>query len=103
MRGGGGDLPQGRWRREGETLTPHFFKNLNLHETSAGVVSGAFPGAQNGSLDDPRSTQHGSKTIFKVLFFRLRFYLRFWSVLGPVLAPFWVHLGSLLGAQNLPK
>ena len=41
---------------------------------------------------DPRSTQDGSKTIFKSIFFRLRFCLRFWSVLGPIFASSWPPL-----------
>ena len=58
---------------------------------------------QDGTQDDPRSTQDGSKTIFKTFFFRPRFYLRFWSVLGPILAPFWLHLGSPLGLKIGPS
>ena len=53
--------------------------------------------------DGPRSTQDGSKTIFEIFFFRPRFYLRFWSVLGPILAPFGLHLGPLLGLKIGPS
>ena len=74
-------------------LTPHFFKNMNFHETSAGVVFGALPGPQDGTQDEPRSAQDGSKTIFKTFFFRLRFCPRFWSILGPILTSSWLLLG----------
>ena len=56
-------------------LAPHLFKNLIFHETSAGVVFGTFPGPQDGTQNDPKSTQDGSKIIFKNFFFRLCFFL----------------------------
>ena len=78
-------------------LRPYLFKNVNFHETSAGVLSGALPGPQDGTQNDPRSPQDGSKTIFKSFFFRLRFCHRFWSVLG-----YGPHLGRPLGLQMVP-
>ena len=80
-----------RWSKLGSRrlLKRYFLKNVNFHETSAGVMSGAFPGPQDGTQNDPRSPQDGSKTIFKSIFFRLRFCLRFWSVL----VRFLPHLG----------
>ena len=38
------------------------FKNVDFHEISAGVVSGAFLGPQDGAKIDPRSPQEGLKT-----------------------------------------
>ena len=66
---------------------------MNFHETSAGVVSGGLLGPQDGTQDDPGSTQDGSKTIFETFFFHLRFCLRFWSLLGRILAPSWAPFG----------
>ena len=52
-------------------------EKVNFHETSAGVVFGAFPGPQDGTQDDPRSPQDGSKIVldrfFGLLIFRFDF------------------------------
>jgi hypothetical protein len=59
--------------------------------------------SQNITFSMVKLPKDGSETIFKIFFVRLSFYLRFWFVLGPILTPFWLHLGSLSGAQNWPK
>ena len=53
----------------GRLLTPHFFKIVIVHETSAGVVSGAFLGPQDGAKIDPRSPQDGLKSILEAIVF----------------------------------
>ncbi len=87
-------------------LKRYFLKNVNFHETSAGVVSGAFPGPQDGTQNDPRSPQDGSKTNYERLFFVSNFVFDFcpfwvplWWHFGSLLAPFWHPLGS----QNRAK
>ena len=84
-------------------LTPYFSKNVNFHETSAGVVFGALLGPQDDPQDEPRSPQDGSKTIFETFCFHLRFCLRFWSLLGRILAPSWAPFGlQKLGQVGCP-
>ena len=64
-------------------------EKVNFHETSAGAVAGAFPGPQESTQNDPRSTQDGSKIIldrvFRLLIFRFDF--ESFSV------PFWCRFG----------
>ena len=80
-----------------------FQKRRFSKKTSAALGESTILGAkspQDGTRNDPRSPQDGSKTIFKTFFFRLRFCLRFWSVLGPILASSWPPLGRPKGAAN---
>ena len=90
-----------RWSKLGSRrlLKRYFVKNMNFHETSAGVVSGAFPGPQDSTQNDPRSSQDGPKTILFRFFFRFVFCIDFWSLFGAILVPFRGALGRLLGAQ----
>ena len=71
--------PRSAPNRSKSPLEAIFFKNVNFHEASAGVLSGAFPGFPRRSID-PRRLQDDLQD----LFFRLCFYLRFWFVLGPI-------------------
>ena len=70
-------------------LRPLLFENVDSHETSAGVMFGAFLGPQDGAKIDPRSPQDGLKTDLKRDRFSRRFYDRFLVVLGSVLGTFW--------------
>ena len=83
--------------RSGRLLTPHFLKNVNSHETSAGVVFGALLGAQDGAKIDPRSPQDGSKIVLDRFFHLLIFRFDFLSFL----APFWADLASQRGTPEL--
>ena len=58
-------------------LKRYFLKNVNFHETSAGVVSGAFPGPQDDPPNDPRSPQDGSKIVLDRFFHLLIFLFDF--------------------------
>ena len=94
-------------------LRPLLFENVDSHETSAGVVSGAFLGPQDGAKIDPRSPQDGLKSILKAIVFEDEFMIDFWSSwasswlpLGSswgFRVPSWERLGVLLGAQDGPK
>ena len=68
-----------RWAKLGSRrlLKRYFLKNVNFHETSAGVMSGAFPGPQDGTQNDPRSSQDGPKTVLFRFFFRFVFCVDF--------------------------
>ena len=87
------------WRQNRAKVVPrrllraYFLKNVDVHETSAGVVFGELLGPQDGAKIDPRSPQDSLKTDLKRDRFLSRFYHRFWVVLGSVLAPSWVVLG----------
>ena len=85
-----------RWAKLGSRrlLKRYFLKNVNFHETSAGVMSGAFPGPQDGTQNDPRSPQDGPKTVLFRFFFRFVFCIDFWSLFGAILVSFWGALGS---------
>ena len=80
-------------------LKRYFLKNVNFHETSAGVMSGAFPGPQDGTQNDTKSHQDGSKTVLFRFFFRFVFCIDFWSLFGAILVPFWGVLGRLWEGQ----
>ena len=94
-------------------LRRYFFKNVDFHAASAGVVFGAFLGPQDGAKIVPRSPQDGLKTNQKRCHFLKRFFDRFWVVLVPSwcsLGPSWGlrvsswgRLGALLGPQDGPK
>ena len=86
-------------------LRPYFFKSVDFHETSAGVVFGAFLCPQGGAQIDPRSPQDGLKTDQNTYRFLSRFCHRFLVVLGSVLATSWGVLGSqgvVLGSFGRP-
>ena len=84
-------------------LTPYFVQKRDVSRNAVSPRLNPLLRPQDGTQDDPRSTQDGSKTIFKICFFRPRFCFRFWSVLGPILVPFWLHLGPLLGFKIGPS
>jgi len=77
------------------------FEKVHFHETSAGVVSGAFPGPQDGIQDDPRSPQDGSKIVLDRFVLPLDFSLRYWIVFGSVLVPIWPPKRLPRGATKL--
>ena len=79
-----------------------FLNNMNVHETSAGVVFGAFPGPQESTQNDPRSAQDGPKPILKSDLFDVEFRLQFWVVLGPILGVIWDPFGVLFGSARRP-
>ena len=62
---------------------------MNSHETSAGVVPGAFPGPQESTENDPRSPQDGSKIVLDLFVLPLDFSVRFWIVFGSIWVSFW--------------
>ena len=61
----------------GTVFVPSYHRKSDFHETSAGVMFGAFPGPQESTQNDPRSTQDGSKIVldqvFGLLIFRFDF------------------------------
>ena len=79
------------------SLNRFIFEKVNFHETSAGVVSGAFPGPQDDTQNDPRSPQDGSKIVldrvFRLLLFRFDFVS--FSV------PFWCRFGLPNGSPGV--
>ena len=77
-------------------LKRYFLKNVNFHETSAGVMSGAFPGPQDGTLNRPKTAlRRSSKPSFFVFVFDIVFL--------PSWVRFWLHLGPPLGAKIAPS
>ena len=89
-------------------LRPLLFENVDSHETSAGVVFGAFSGPQDGAKIDPRSPQDGLKTDLKCDRFSRRFFHRFLIVLDlccsssffdSIFDRFGIDLGAALASQ----
>ena len=78
---------------------PYFFKNVNFHETSAGVVSGAFPGFPRRPKIDPRRLQDDLQDLLFSTSFLSSILVRLGSDFGSILAPSWPPFGS----QNRPK
>ena len=72
---------------------------MNFHETSTGIVVGGLPGPQDGTQNDPRSTQDGSETISERVLFDLEFRLRFYVVWNR----FSVDLGPPSASQDDPE
>ena len=54
-------------------LDTSFFQKPEFSRNIGRRMFGPFPGPQDGTQNDPRLTQDGSKTIFKSIFFRLHF------------------------------
>ena len=77
------------------------FEKVNVHETSAGVVFGAFPGPQESTQNDPRSPQDGSKIVLDRFLLTLEFSFRFCIVFGSVLVPIWPPKWLPRGAREL--
>ena len=79
------------------SLNRFIFEKVNFHETSAGVMSGAFPGPQESTQNDPRSTQDGSKIVLDRVFrfFIFRFDFESFSV------SFWCRFGLPNGAPGV--
>ena len=72
-------------------------KNVDFAPVLVFPIRKLFFGSQDGLQNALRSSQEGSKRVLRSIFFRHRFDF------GPILVPFWLPLGSLLGAQNDPK
>ena len=107
------------WRLGRPKLVPKpssnriIIQKVIFHETSAGVMFGAFPGLQESTQNDPRSPQDGSKIVldrfFSLLHFRFvfasfwgRFWCRFELPRGPQGSARTCGL-ALAGVQDRPQ
>ena len=89
------------WRLGRPKLVPKpssnrfIIQKVIFHETSAGVMFGAFPGFQESTQNDPRSPQDGSKIVLDRFFSLLNF--------ASFLDRFWFRFGAILGAKMTPQ
>ena len=85
--------------RSKSPLEALFFKNVNFHEISAGVVSGAFPGPPRRPKIDPRRLQDDLQDLLFSTSFLSSILVRLEFDFGSISAPYWPPFGS----QNRPK
>ena len=81
--------PRSAQDRTKSPLEALFFKNVKFHETSAGVVSGAFPGHPRGPKIDPRRLQDDLQDLLFSSLFLSWILVCLGSDFGSILAPLW--------------
>ena len=91
--------PRSAQDRSKSPLEALFFKNVNFHEISAGVVFGAFPGFPRRPKIDPRRLQDDLQDILFSTSFLSSISVRLEFDFGSIWAPSWPPFGS----QNRPK